>query len=40
VLQFSFLAHFPLWSLIMIGLNVVVIFALATRWAVGTELDR
>ena len=38
VLEFAFLAHFPLWSLIMIGLNVLVIFALAARAGV-TELE-
>jgi hypothetical protein len=38
VLEFAFLAHFPLWSLIMIGLNVLVIFGLAARSG-DTELE-
>ena len=39
ILQFTYLAHFPLWSLIIIGLNVIVIYALAVRGGVPTELD-
>jgi hypothetical protein len=39
VLEFAFLPHFPVWSLILIGLNVLVIFALAARGGVPTELD-
>jgi hypothetical protein len=39
VLEFAFLPHFPVWSLILIGLNVLVIFALAVRGGVPTELD-
>jgi hypothetical protein len=37
LLQFAYLAHFPLWSLIMISLNVLVIFGLAAR--VGATTD-
>jgi hypothetical protein len=40
LLQFAYLAHFPLWSLIIISLNVLVIFGLAVRGGVTTELDR
>jgi hypothetical protein len=32
VVQAAFLAAFPLWSLIVIGMCVLVIFALAARW--------
>ena len=39
VLEFAFLPHFPVWSLILIGLNVLVIFALAVCGGVPTELD-
>ncbi|HKA05154.1 MAG TPA: hypothetical protein VKD67_12525 [Acidimicrobiales bacterium] len=39
VLQFAYLAHFPLWSLIIIFLNVLVIFGLAARGGGPTELD-
>jgi hypothetical protein len=39
VLEFAFLPHFPLWSLIIIFLNVLVIFGLAARGGVPTELD-
>jgi hypothetical protein len=39
VLEFAFLPHFPVWSLILIGLNVLVIFGLAVRGGVPTELD-
>ena len=39
VLQFTYLAHFPLWSLIIVFLNVVVIFGLAARGGVPTEFD-
>jgi hypothetical protein len=40
LLEFAFLAHFPLWSLIIISLNVVVIFGLAVRGGAPTEFDR
>jgi hypothetical protein len=40
VLQFAYLAHFPWWSLLVVLLNVLVIFGLAARGGVGTELDR
>jgi hypothetical protein len=40
LLEFAFLAHFPLWSLIIIFLNVLVIFGLAVKGAGLTELDR
>jgi len=30
--QFAFFPAFPLWSLIVIGLNVAVLFALTARW--------
>jgi hypothetical protein len=39
LLEFAFLPHFPLWSLIIIFLNVVVIFGLAARGGTPTELD-
>jgi hypothetical protein len=39
VLQFTYLAHFPLWSLIIVFLNVLVIFGLAARGGEPTELD-
>ena len=39
LLQFAYLAHFPVWSLIMIALNVLVIYALAVRGGEPTELD-
>ncbi len=39
LLEFAFLPHFPLWSLIIIFLNVLVIFGLAARGGVPTELD-
>jgi hypothetical protein len=32
VAQAAFLAAFPLWSIIVIGLCVLVLFALAARW--------
>jgi hypothetical protein len=40
LLEFAFLAHFPLWSLIIIFLNILVIFGLAVRGGGPTELDR
>jgi hypothetical protein len=39
LLQFAYLAHFPVWSLIMIFLNVLVIYGLAVRGGEPTELD-
>jgi len=30
IVQFMFLPHYPIWSVLVIGLDVVVIFALAT----------
>jgi len=30
--QFAFFSAFPLWSLVVIGLNVTVLFALTARW--------
>jgi hypothetical protein len=32
VAQSAFLSAFPLWSILVIGLSVVVIFALTARW--------
>ena len=32
IVQIAFLAAFPLWSLIVIGLSVLVLFALSARW--------
>jgi hypothetical protein len=32
VVQTAFLAAYPLWSLMIIALNVVVLFALTARW--------
>jgi hypothetical protein len=40
VLQFAFLAHFPLWSLVMVALNVLVLFGLIARGHDPTELDQ
>ena len=40
LLEFAFLAHFPLWSLIIILLNVLVIYGLAVRGGEPTELDQ
>ena len=40
LLQFAFLAHFPVWSLIIVLLNVLVIFGLAAKGGAPTELDR
>ena len=39
VLQFAYLAHFPLWSFVIILLNVLVIFGLAARGGAPTEFD-
>ena len=30
--QFAFFPAFPLWSLVVIGLNIAVLFALTARW--------
>lgn len=32
VVQFAFFPAYPLWSLIVIGLDVIVLVALITRW--------
>jgi len=32
IVQIGFFAAFPLWSLIVIGLSVLVIYTLAARW--------
>ena len=40
VAQSAFLAAFPLWSVIVIGLSVVVVFALTVRWDLAqADLD-
>ena len=40
LLQFAFLAHFPLWSLVLVFLNALVIYGLATHGDVPVELER
>ena len=40
LLEFAFLAHYPLWSLIIVLLNVLVIYGLAVRGGEPTELDQ
>ena len=32
VIQIAFLAAFPLWSLVIVAMDVIVIFALTARW--------
>ena len=40
ILQFTILAHFPTWSLVLIFLNALVIYGLAAHGDVPAELDR
>jgi hypothetical protein len=39
LLQFAYVAHFPWWSLLVVLLNVLVLYGLAARGGVATELD-
>jgi hypothetical protein len=37
VVQLAWLGAYPLWSVLMIGLDVVVLFALTARWPAAVE---
>jgi hypothetical protein len=39
LIQLAALAAFPVWSLLMIALDVVVLFALTVHWSVDTRVE-
>jgi hypothetical protein len=41
ILQIGFLSAYPIWSAILIAMNIFVIYALTARWAEArTAMDR